>query len=337
MMNRKAVALISGGLDSTLAARIVQEQGIEIEGLHVRLPFECCRLNAAQMAGQLDVKITVVTAPDDYYEIVKNPEYHYGRGANPCVDCRIYLLKLARRFMESVGASFVVTGEVAGQRPNSQKLHQMKAVEEGSGLEGLLLRPLSAKLLKPTIPEKKGIVDRERLYRFSGRSRTPLIALAKQFGITKFPSASGGCPLAERLFARKVFDLIEHDGKPTRWDFDLLKIGRHLRLSDTTKVVIGKDKDQNAMLQHFAETAPREDVTLVRPGEFGAPFGLIVGPADGDTVRRVVSCLAGYSRDYAPEKHVFEYGKKGLDMRPIRGVERTEKEEFRHLLIGLED
>jgi len=336
-MNRKAVALISGGLDSTLAARIVQSLGIEVEGLHVRLPFECCRLNAAQMADQLDVKITVVRAGDDYYDIVKNPEYHYGRGANPCVDCRIYILRLARRFMDTVGASFVVTGEVVGQRPNSQKFHQMKNVEKGSGLEGLLLRPLSAKLLAPTIPEEKGIVDRERLYGFSGRSRTPIIALAKEFGITKFPSATGGCPLAERQFGKKVFDLIEHDPDAGRWDFDFLKIGRHLRLDERTRVVIGRDERENEMLEHFGrEAKDRKDLTLIRPGDFGAPFGLVIGPADADTVRQVTSYLAAYSRTYDPDRHVFEYGPPGGDMHPIRGVERAERESFRGLLIGLE-
>jgi tRNA U34 2-thiouridine synthase MnmA/TrmU len=165
-MERKAVAMVSGGLDSSLAVRILRNQGIEIFGFHVRNPFECCKGMVARESTDLGIQVTAVSIAEDYFEMLKNPRYNYGRGANPCTDCRIYVARLAKTFMEHVGASFVISGEVIGQRPNSQMRDSLRAIEKQSGLEGLLLRPLSAKLMKPTIPELEVIVDRSLLYDF---------------------------------------------------------------------------------------------------------------------------------------------------------------------------
>lgn len=334
-MNRKAVALVSGGLDSALAVRVVQQQGVEVEGLNVRLPFDCCRLQAAKMAAELGIRITVLAAGDDYYEMLKKPHYQYGRGANPCADCRIYLLNTARRFMPQVGASFVVTGEVLGQRPNSQMRSHLRIVEKRSGLEGILLRPLCAKLLPPTTVEKEGIVDRDRLFGFAGRSRKPLIALARELGLETIPDASSGCPLAQRGFGRKVFDLMRHGPGPDRWDFELLSVGRHLRLDSSTKVVIGRDEGENETLREFAEKSVRNPVTYVRPRNFHGAHGLIVGPADEGKVRRVASILGGYSRQFDPVLHQFEYGIASRGMAPLAEVEPEPPSAIRHLMVGV--
>jgi tRNA-specific 2-thiouridylase len=333
-MNRKAVALVSGGLDSALAVRIMQEQAIEVEGLHVHLPFACCRLEAAKMALELGISITVTSAGDDYFEMLKNPRYQYGRGANPCTDCRIYLLRMARHFMRTVDASFVVTGEVKGQRPNSQLAHHLRSVEEESGLKGLLLRPLCAKILRPTLPEKKGIVDRNRLYRFSGRSRAPLIELARRLNLETIPSASGGCPLAEHGFGRKVLDLIRHDPDAGRWDFELLSVGRHFRLDESTKVVVSRDEGENERLRDSAQRAPHANVTYVRPRGFHGAHGLIVGPADKETIHRAASFLAGYSRQFDPAVHEFEYGISPESMSCLRGVQPESPRAIRHLMVS---
>src|SRR5262245_46437463 len=186
-MIRKAIALLSGGLDSRLAIRIVQEQGIEIEALNFRTIFGCCKDEAGQAAQELGIRLTVVGMDDRYLDIIKRPRYGYGKGINPCVDCRIYLFEIARRFMEQTGSSFVISGEVIGQRPMSQKRRDLDIIARDAGLEELLLRPLSAKLMPPTLPERLGLVDRERLYGIEGRSRKELIELARQFGFTDIP------------------------------------------------------------------------------------------------------------------------------------------------------
>lgn len=333
-MNRKAVALVSGGLDSALAVRVMQEQGIEVEGLNIRLPFDCCRLQAAKMAADLGIRITVCRAGDDYYGMLRKPRYRYGKGANPCTDCRIYLLRMARRFMEQVGASFVVTGEILGQRPNSQMWNQLRIVGKRSGLEGFLLRPLSARLLPPTVPEQTGIVDRERLYGFQGRSRKPLIELGHHLGLRTIPQSTGGCPLAEIGFGRKVFDLMGHAPDASGWDFELLSVGRHLRLSETTKAVVGRNEQENHLLLEFAQRAPRPEVIYVRPKQFHGAHGLIVGPADRDTARWVASVLAGYSRQFDPGRHEYEYGIPSRGMTPLAGIQPERPKAVRHLMVG---
>ncbi|MDH3717825.1 MAG: hypothetical protein OES79_06850, partial [Planctomycetota bacterium] len=245
-MPTRAVALLSGGLDSVLAVRVLQEQGIDVEALNFRTLFTCCQDMASQAAQRLDVKITVIGAEDEYLQLVRQPRFGYGRGANPCVDCRIYMFERARQYMQQVGASMVVSGEVLGQRPNSQKRRDLRVIESHSGLQGRLLRPLSAKLLPPTIPEQTGQVDRDQLYDFSGRSRKGLIALARRFGFTheEIPSPSTGCALTEKTFAPRVFDLLKTDPENTAWDFELLKVGRHLRLTRATKAIIGRREDE---------------------------------------------------------------------------------------------
>ena len=181
----RCVVLLSGGLDSMLAIRIMQEQGIEVEALNFKTMFTCCQDTSAQAARALNVPITVVGQEEDYLDLIREPQFGYGKGANPCVDCRIYMFQRAYKFMETVDAQFIVSGEVVGQRPMSQKRSDLKVIANYSGLEDLLLRPLSAKVLEPTKPERDGLVDREKLYDFQGRSRKGLIALAREFGFSE--------------------------------------------------------------------------------------------------------------------------------------------------------
>ena len=197
----RAVALLSGGLDSMLAIRILQEQGVEVEAINFQTIFTCCKDNAAQAARELGVRLTVLDQDDDYVELIRRPKYGYGKGANPCVDCRIYMFDKARQVLQETGADFVISGEVLGQRPMSQKRRDLMIISRQSGLHGLLLRPLSARLLPRTLPERHGQLDRRQLYAFTGRNRKPLIELAQQFGFKSIPSPSPGCSLTERSFA----------------------------------------------------------------------------------------------------------------------------------------
>ena len=305
-MTTRAVALLSGGLDSMLAIRILQEQGVEVEALNFQTIFTCCKDNAAQAAHDLGVRLTILGQEDDYIELVRNPRYGYGKGANPCVDCRIYMFVRAKAFMHEVGASMIVSGEVLGQRPMSQKRRDLDTIAHQAQLDGLLLRPLSAKLLPPTLPELSGQVDRKRLYSYSGRSRKGLIALAQQFGFKNIPSPSTGCSLTETLFAGKVHDLIQLDPNSERWDFELLNVGRHLRMDAHTKVVVGRNASENESLNaRYRERESRASALLVPIG-FAGPTVMLIGPPTDGALQFAGGLLLRYTKRYDPENALVE-------------------------------
>jgi hypothetical protein len=265
--------LLSGGLDSTLAARLMLDQGIAVRGLYLSLSWGCCdKEKAVAAARQLGVPLMVLAVGDAYLDVLRAPKYGYGSGMNPCVDCRIYMFRLAKRYMEETGAQFVVTGEVLGQRPMSQMRRPLELIEHESGLEGLLLRPLSAQLLEPTLPELLGVVDRARLLRVAGRSRQEQLALAAAAGITEYSTPAGGCLLTDEHFARKARDLFAHEARPTTKDMELLTLGRHFRAGPRTKVILGRNEVENLMLEGHAE----DGYTCLRP-KFAGPAALVAG------------------------------------------------------------
>lgn len=296
----RAVALFSGGLDSTLAIRILQLQGFEIEALNIRTTFSCCKTPAAQAAADLGVRLTVLPVADDYVDVIRHPAYGYGKGMNPCIDCRIYMSHMARKFMEEVGACVVITGEILGQRPMSQKRRDLDIISRRSGLQGRLLRPLSARLLPPTIPETEGIIDREKLYDFSGRERTPLVELAQQLGVQWIPQPSTGCALTELTFAPRVRDLLEHQPEATRADFELLSMGRHLRLDQGAKVVVGRDEQENTWLEYFFDREKPEPAALLTPNNFVGPVAIVLGRTDAATRQAAGALLIRYTRQVDP-------------------------------------
>ena len=296
----RAVALFSGGLDSMLAIRIMQLQGFEVESLNIRTIYSCCKKPAAQAAIDLGTRLTVLSVEDDYLDLLRNPRYGFGRGANPCIDCRIHMCRMAGRFMQEVGACVVVTGEIAGQRPMSQKKSQLHAIDRHSGLDGRLLRPLSAKLLPETRVELEGVVDRNRLYAFHGRGRGKLIELAHELGLRETPSPSTGCALTERSFAPRVHDLLQYRGDGARWEFELLNYGRHIRLDEHTKFVVGRNASENAILRSFAfgEDTSLEDgvkMALVSPEGFAGPDVLAVGRVLPETLQFAGELLLRYA------------------------------------------
>lgn len=274
-MNRKGVVLLSGGLDSTLSAKILLAQGIELEAINFQTMFGCCKDDARQVAHELGIPFTMIPVGMDYVELVKNPRHGVGKGINPCVDCRAYMFRIAKRFMETIGASFVVSGEVLGQRPMSQRRDCFETIEEESGLEGLIVRPLSAKRLPPSVPEKEGVVDREKLYEIEGRSRSRLLQLAKEFGIKNPPSPSTGCALTEPEFAKKVKDIFDYMESYERWHFETLKIGRHFRLDPEAKIILGREAGENEYLEYLHP----KGTTLMTPFNFTGPTGLLIGPS----------------------------------------------------------
>ena len=294
----QCIALLSGGLDSILAVRIMQEQGIDVLGVNFKTVFTCCQDVAGQAARDLGIKMTVITQDDDYFDLVRKPAFGYGRAANPCIDCRIYMFQRAGRLLESTGADFLVSGEIVGQRPKSQKRRDLEIIAHHSDPHDRLLRPLCAKRLPPTWPEREGLVDRERLYNFVGRSRKGLIRLARRFGIEEIPAPSTGCQLTEPRFSRKVFDLISHRPDNERWQFELLKYGRHFRWNEAVKFVVGRNESDNQALEMHHRTAPDGHCTLLRPHQFPGPVVLVVGAADDHDVEMGGGMLMRYANQY---------------------------------------
>jgi len=300
----KAVGMLSGGLDSTLAARVILEQGIEVTALHFRTGFSYVERDRAvgqemapsaveRAAAKLNVNLEVVDVSAEYLPLVLNPRYGYGSGMNPCVDCRIFLLRQAKRWMEEHGYHFVFTGEVVGQRPKSQMHPTLKTVERESGLRGYLLRPLSARLLDPTVPEQRGWVDRERLYGIGGRGRKEQIALAEQFGITDYPQPSGGCCyLIDRTYSRRLRDLLAREGSEALSpdQVQLLAVGRHLRLPSGRKVVVGRREQENDYLANCGASG----VLLTTPNHPG-PTTLMPGAPAREEIELAARITAGYS------------------------------------------
>ena len=291
----RCIALLSGGLDSMLAIRLMQDQGIEVEALNFKTMFTCCQDISARAAMNLDVPMTIIGQEDDYLELIRDPQFGYGKGANPCVDCRIYMFQRARTFMEEMDAQFIISGEVVGQRPMSQKRRDLDIIATHSDLEDLLLRPLSAKLLPPTLPEREGWVDRELLYGIQGRSRKLLIELAKKYGFPDIPTPSTGCALTEPEFGRKVHDLIQIQVDDRPWDYQLLTTGRHFRFDDTTKVILGRDQDENRHLRYLHTLEGSTSRVMLDPDNFKGPLGLVTGPAGLDAVRFAGGLLLRYS------------------------------------------
>ena len=270
----KAVGLISGGLDSALAAKIVKDLGVEVYGVYFSMPWGCCdKTKAMEAALNLGIHFITLQLDERYLEVVKKPKYGYGTALNPCVDCRIHMFSRAADYMRQIEADFVFTGEVLGQRQMSQLKHSMKWIEEGTSLQGRLLRPLCAQLLDPTIPEKEGLIDREKLLKISGRSRKEQLELAQKFEIKDFSPPAGGCLLTDHNFANRMKDTFKHGYRNFR-ETIALKWGRHFRLNEHFKIIVGRDEEENISLTRYAH---RDDHIMQFAGEQLGPTLVLKG------------------------------------------------------------
>ena len=255
---KKVVALLSGGLDSRLAVKMMQNQGFEVEAVAIKTPFcdfDCgrgCGFEIRETAENLGVNLKTVYLGDEYIEMLKHPKHGFGSGMNPCIDCRAMMFEAGKKHMEEIGAEFIISGEVLGQRPMSQHGPALRIIEKESGLEGKIVRPLSAALLPPTEPELNGLIKREDLGKIRGRSRKDQLKMAQEFGIENPPNAGGGCLLTDPKFSIRAKDLFKHVETPTTNDIDLLKIGRHFRFDQKTKFVVGRNQDENELLKALA-------------------------------------------------------------------------------------
>lgn len=329
-MGTKALLLLSGGLDSTLALRLLQEEGIELEALNFVTPFcrctkQGCRHQASLIAAEFNVRITVVSKGAEYLSVVKNPKFGRGSGMNPCIDCRIFSLRKARERMEEIGASFIVTGEVLGQRPMSQHRNALCLIEKEAGVEGLVYRPLSAKLLSATVPEERGWVDREKALAISGRSRKEQIRLAAHLDVKDYPCPAGGCLLTDPGFSARLRDLLERRPEADMNDVKLLKYGRHF-WSNGTKIVVGRsEKDNN----HIANLSRAGDTVMTSVG-YPGPLALLRGVAVPlELIKKAAELTAYYGRAKAGRKAVIQYGpresqeRQTIEVKPERPASLT--------------
>lgn len=318
MRSLKAIVLFSGGLDSLIALGIIKNSGVELLALNFVSPFcRCNRKDGCSAVGQLKkigVAFRIISLKEEYLEIVKSPKFGYGSNVNPCLDCRIMMFKKAKDIMQETGASFIITGEVLGQRPMSQQKRQLELIERETGLAGLILRPLSAKLLPQTIPEEKGWVKREFFLDFSGRIRSPQIELARNLGINDYPCPSGGCLLTDPGFSRRLKDLMKHN-KFSLDEIELLKVGRHFRITDRVKLVVGRNEAEN---KRVFDLAKKGDVCFSPKGDIPGPAALARG-TDGelDTESTCVSIVARYcdkkeEKTVLIEKSFYPEGEKSI-------------------------
>lgn len=276
---KKIVALLSGGLDSQLAVKMMQKQGFEVSAVAIKTPFcdfDCgrgCGFEIRERADALGINLKTVYLGDEYIEMLKNPKHGFGSGMNPCIDCRAMMFKAAKEHMEEIGAEFIISGEVLGQRPMSQHGPALKTIEKESDLEGYIVRPLSGGLLPKTIPEENGLIKRENLGMIRGRTRRTQLQMARELEIENPPNAGGGCLLTDPAFAIRAKDLFSHTGTPTTNDIDLLKVARHFRLDEKTKFIVGRNKEENEMIKALALT---DDLIFYAKDHMG-PIALLRG------------------------------------------------------------
>lgn len=301
----RAVVLLSGGLDSILAARLLIEQGIEVVAVSFVSPFFDAD-KARKSAAGLGIEFVAVDIGGDILQLIEAPKYGFGRNINPCIDCHALMVRRAAELLEGLRASFIATGEVVGQRPKSQMRYGLEAVERESGIEGYLLRPLSAKLLQPTVPEEKGWVDRNKLLGLHGRTRKPQMELAERFGITEYESPAGGCLLTDENFARAMRDLKDHEGLSTE-GVRLLSVGRQFRLSDRAKLAVGRNHAENERL--FALETP--GALYVKTVGCKGPVGVVTGTPSAEDERLAAAVVSRYADTGSAETVTVEIRGEG--------------------------
>jgi tRNA U34 2-thiouridine synthase MnmA/TrmU len=320
-----AVALFSGGLDSSLAIILVLKQNIQVTALTFLTHFGCtindkssCGADPYPVAEKFGFKVKLVHLGSKFINMVRFPRYGYGKNMNPCIDCRILMLKEAREFMKLAGADFVITGEIVGQRPKSQFKNSLSLVEKESGLEGYLVRPLSARLLPETIPERNGLLDRKLLEGISGRSRKRQLAMAEEFGLEGFSSPGGGCLLTDPQYSKRLRDLVEHCEDFSINDIKLLSFGRHFRLDKQTKLIVGRDKEDNESIRMYAES---KHIMLEALGT-GSPVALFISEGDESNLELAAAITARYS---------------DLKREPLVEITRINEDNGRKLLVAPHD
>jgi tRNA U34 2-thiouridine synthase MnmA/TrmU len=314
----KAVVLYSGGLDSRLALEIIKEWSVIVYPLHI-----LHKLISSPQIHMVD-GLKTVDVTEEFAQIVQKPEYGYGKNLNPCIDCRILMLKKAKEYMEDLGADFIATGEVLDQRQMSQRLDTLMLIEKKAGLEGLVVRPLSGGLLPPTIPEKKGLIEHKQLMTIRGRSRRLTLDIAKNMNVTEYLSPSGGCLLTDPGFCRRLADVLRFKEKIGAFDVDLLKMGRHFRIAPDAKLIVGRNEEENQKIEELAEN---EYILLFVP-DTGSPNAILLG--DKKHVKTAAGITARYSDKKKESKVEVHHRYKGkVDKVKVKPIDDSELSKWR--------
>jgi len=320
---------MSGGLDSTLAVKLMLDQGIDVEAVNFVSPFCLCRkggCGAPEVAKNLSIPLKTIRVGEEYLRIVRKPRFGYGKNMNPCVDCRIFMLKKAKKYAEETGAQFIITGEVLGQRPMSQHGRTLGLIEEKARLKGKILRPLSARLLPKSEAEEKGLVNRETLLNIEGRSRKKQIRLAEEMNVTGYSCPGGGCLLTYKEFAAKLRDLFEHKRRASLKDVELLKVGRHFRFGKN-KIIVGRNETENKLLTRMKMA----NDYCFEAQNCGSPITLLQGPKTRNAIEKAAELTAYYS-DKKQGKVQVKIGKQNLE-KPLT-TRIPQKEEVEQLRIA---
>jgi tRNA-uridine 2-sulfurtransferase len=294
--NNRAVALFSGGLDSVLAIYLLLLQGIKVTPLHFCSPFSPVDTRdedspVQRCARQLGVEVTFMTKGDEFLELVRNPYHGHGKNLNPCIDCRIYTLRKAKEYMSEIGATFIVTGEVVGQRPMSQRKNTIRMIEKRADCDGIIVRPLSGRILARTAVEEAGIISGDKMLAVAGRGRKAQLGLAREAGITGFSAPAGGCLLTDKIFSRKVRDLFDDQEIVTPDDINLLHVGRHIRIRSGLKIVVGRTEAENLRLE-----ASKSMGLFFAPDDYPAPVILALGECSEAEESLVAGVLHRYTK-----------------------------------------
>lgn len=313
-MDKKAVALISGGLDSILATQVVMDQGFDIIGLYFTSAFSKSfgrehLTHAARVSKEIGIDLRVIDLGQEYIDLIRTPAHGYGKNSNPCIDCKIYMLKRAKTIMHEVDAPFVVTGEVLGQRPMSQRRDTLNVIERDSDMKGLILRPLSATLLPPTKAELDGTIARDKLLGISGRSRAVQLKLAERYGITGYSTPAGGCLLTDKNFSAKLRDLFDDRKSVTPNDIRLLTVGRHYRFDAGVKIVVGRDNQENDVLLSLA----KDGYHLFTPHDFPGPVALLSGDPTQNLKQTIGRLIITYSKQVPGRSYQIQYQNEVFD------------------------
>jgi tRNA-uridine 2-sulfurtransferase len=329
----KAIALLSGGLDSILAIKVLLDQGIDVIGVYFALPFcgpdEKGNSIIKEIADKLGIECCFEQMGDDYLEIVKHPKYGHGTGMNPCIDCKIFMLRRAKQLMENVGADLVVTGEVLNQRPMSQHRIALNIIEKDSGLKGKLLRPLSATFLPETDAEKEGFIDRKKMLSINGRSRKEQLSIAKRNGIDSFIPAAGGCILTDKFFTKKFKDILEHNKNITLDEILILSAGRHFRFGGN-KIIVGRNEKDNENLSRMKKA---EDYIFELPEEIPGPTTVLQGPKSTDAIELAAALTLRYS-DLKQETAAVMYGENEPDQLININISIADKADYYNISSG---
>ena len=326
-MKIKALALISGGLDSLLAAKLICDQGCEVIGLHFKIPF--CKIDIKESFPDIGIKIIEVDLGQKFIKLIQQPRYGFGSNMNPCIDCKILMFSQAKQLMSELGAKFIITGEVLGQRPMSQNKQALKLIRQKSGLDDLLLRPLSAQFFPPSLAEKEGWVKREKLLNFNGRMRTPQMRLAKDLGLNNYANPAGGCLLTDPNFSKRLIELLAHN-ELNLDNLELLKVGRHFRLSEHARLVVGRDKGENKQLAGLALTG---DYLFSPQQDLAGPTALARGLINQELILLSSQVVSAYTDVLGLERIEVFYRKLPAVKDSLQQVCCRSKERFTHLFI----